>query len=111
MISLADYAAQDATGLAALLQRREVTPRELGECALAAITAVNPALNAVIEIYHDAIEQMSDQPGANTFHGGPFHGVPILTKDFPLEAGRPAEFGSRLTRGYRASHSGVFWER
>ena len=106
MISLETYATQDATGLAALLQRREVTPRELGECALAAISAVNPQLNAVIEVYHDTLDQLGDQPGP-----GPFHGVPILTKDFAVAAGRPAEFGSRLTRGYRARQDSVFWER
>src|SRR6185369_3417800 len=106
MMSLAEYAAEDATGLAGLLQRREVTPRELGQCVLAAIAAVNPALNAVVEVYHEAIASLGDAPAA-----GPFHGLPILTKDFPLAKGRPAEFGSVLAKGHLASEDSVFWER
>ena len=55
MMQLADYASYDALGLAELISRREVTPRELGRCVLSAIEAVNPRLNAVIDIYHDVV--------------------------------------------------------
>jgi amidase len=106
MMSLADYASHDALGLAELLRRREVTPKELGQCALAAIEAVNPRLNAVIDLYHDAIAGLGETAGP-----GPFHGVPILTKDFPLAKGRSAEFGSVLAKGHVASEDSAFWER
>jgi Asp-tRNA(Asn)/Glu-tRNA(Gln) amidotransferase A subunit family amidase len=43
---LGEYAAHDGLGLAALVARSEVTARELGETAIA---AVNPRLNGVIE--------------------------------------------------------------
>jgi len=43
-----DYAWLDATAQAELVRRREVTPAELVEAALARIDRINPALNAVV---------------------------------------------------------------
>ncbi|MGO4126618.1 amidase [Inquilinus sp. YAF38] len=103
---LDEYAAHDGTGLARLLAKGEVTPRELGRCVVRAVAAVNPALNAVIELYPDALESLPEGASATTFGG-----IPTLTKDFPVEAGRPAEFGSRLARGFRAGHDAVYWIR
>lgn len=103
---LDEYAAHDGTGLARLLAKGEVTPRQLGRCVEEAVAAVNPALNAVIELYPDALEGLPE-----TASTGPFGGIPTLTKDFPIEAGRPAEFGSRLAEGFRAGHDAVYWAR
>ena len=103
---LDEYAAYDGIGLAALLAKGEVTPRDLGKCVTDAVAALNPQLNAVVELYDDAIAALPAGAGP-----GPFHGLPILTKDFPIEAGRPAEFGSRLAKGHRARHDSVFWTR
>ena len=103
-MKLGEYASFDGLGLAALLQRGEVTPRELGRCVLAGIEAVNPKLNAVIETYADAVEALPEKPGA-----GPYYGLPILTKDFPLEAGRPGEFGSVFAKGFRSPYDYDFW--
>lgn len=103
---LDEYAAHDGTGLARLLAKGEVTPRELGRCVEQAVAAVNPTLNAVIELYPDALESLPETASAT-----PFGGIPTLTKDFPIEAGRPAEFGSRLAQGFRAGHDAVYWTR
>ncbi len=103
---LDEYVAHDGTGLARLLAKGEVTPRELGRCVEQAVAAVNPALNAVVELYPDALEALSEVASAT-----PFGGIPTLTKDFPIEAGRPAEFGSRLAQGFRAGHDAVYWTR
>lgn len=103
---LDEYAAHDGTGLARLLAKGEVTPKELGRCVEQAVAAVNPALNAVIELYPDALETLPEGASAT-----PFGGIATLTKDFPIEAGRPAEFGSRLARGFRAGHDAVYWTR
>ena len=105
-MKLAEYAAYDGLGLAALVQRGETTPRELGRCVLAGIAAVNPQLNAVIETYGDAIEALPEKPGP-----GPYFGLPILTKDFPLESGRPGEFGSVFTKGFRSPYDYAFWTK
>lgn len=103
---LDEYVTFDGTGLAELLARGEVTPSELGRCVASAVRAVNPVINAVIEIYDDAIDALPSAPLA-----GRFHGIPTLTKDFPIEAGRPAEFGSRLAEGFRATHDAHHWMR
>lgn len=95
-MNLAEYANYDATGLAALVARGEVTPAELARLAAAAIAAVNPAVNAVVETYPDRIDTLDE----TTLGAGPLRGVPFLMKDvFGHEAGRRIEFGSRLCAG------------
>ena len=103
---LDEYAAHDGTSLARLLAKGDITPRALGRCIEEAVAAVNPALNAVVELYPDALESLPETATAT-----PFGGIPTLTKDFPIEAGRPAEFGSRLAQGFRAGHDAVYWTR
>lgn len=105
-MQLYEYVTYDGTGLSQLLARGEVAPRELGRCVASAVAAVNPAINAVVELYDDAIDALP-----STALGGPFHGIPTLTKDFPVEAGRPAEFGSRLALGFRATQDARYWTR
>ncbi len=95
-MNLAEYANYDALGLADLVAQKAVTPRELAALARQAIEQCNPAVNAVVELYPDRIEDL-DEAKLGT---GPFRGVPFLIKDvFGHEAGRKVEFGSRLCRG------------
>lgn len=95
-MKLADYAERDALGLARLVERGEISPRELAETAAAAIEAVNPELHAVIEIYADRIGALD----ATSLGTGPFRGVPFLIKDVgPHLKGRKTEFCSRLCKG------------
>jgi amidase len=95
-MKLAEYAAYDATGLAQLHARGEVSARELARTALAAIGAVNSDLNAVIELYDDQVDDLDEASLGN----GPYRGVPFLIKDvFGHLKGRKIEFGSRLCEG------------
>src|SRR5438477_4030933 len=95
-MKLEEYAGHDALGLAALVASKQVTPTELAATAAAAIAAINPAVNAVVETYPDRIEALDER----SLGHGPFRGVPFLMKDvFGHEAGRKIEFGSRLCRG------------
>ncbi len=72
--ALADH---DATALAELVRRREVTPAELLEAAIARLEAVNPRINAVVtKLYERARAE-----AAGVLPDGPFTGVPFLTKD------------------------------
>ncbi|MDR6758176.1 amidase [Mycoplana sp. BE70] len=103
---LDEYVTHDGIGLAQLLANGDVTPKELGQCVTDAVAAVNPKINAVVELYADAMERLPEKSGS-----GPLHGIPTLTKDFSVEAGRPAEFGSQLARGNRAMHDAVYWQR
>lgn len=103
---LDEYVTYDGVGLAQLLAKGDVSPRDLGRCITSSVAAVNSKINAVIELYSDALDCLPEKPGP-----GPFYGIPTLTKDFPVEAGRPAEFGSRLAEGNRATQDAVYWER
>jgi amidase len=106
-MKLSEYASFDALGLAALVARREVSPQELAATAAAAVAAVNPAVNAVVELYPDRIERLDER----TLGNGPFRGVPFLMKDvFGHEAGRKIEFGSRLCRGMVATQDSYYCE-
>jgi amidase len=80
----------DATSLAELVRRGEVSAKELAEAAIARIEAVNPRLDAVIRTRFDQarLEADGDLPD------GPFRGVPILYKDLGcMVAGEPTAFG------------------
>ena len=45
-MNLEEYTTYDGLGLADLVRRRQIHPRELPDAALAAIEAVNPSVNA-----------------------------------------------------------------
>ncbi|NTX03781.1 amidase [Myxococcus sp. CA040A] len=105
---LDDYTRYDAMGLAELVRRKEVTPTELTQAALAAIARVNPKLNAVIDV-READARAAVQKGLPQ---GPFTGVPFLIKDLALHAaGVPTDLGSRLTRGLMLPFDSVLMER
>jgi amidase len=95
-MNLSEYASYDALGLAELVARHEVTPRELAELAARAIQAIDGELRSVVETYPDRIDGLDEA----SLGPGPFRGVPFLMKDvFGHEQGRKIEFGSRLCRG------------
>jgi amidase len=99
-VELSEYARHDATALAELVRRRDVTPRELAEAALDASERLDPTLGALVERYHDLLDQLDRSPPAT----GPFAGVPFVMKDAgAAEAGRRQERGSRAVRGWRAT--------
>ncbi|HVO03402.1 MAG TPA: amidase [Candidatus Cybelea sp.] len=109
-MNIAEYARYDATGLAELVARREVSAKELAETAAAAIAAANPKVNAVVELYRDRIEALDERSLAD----GPFRGVPFLIKDIGAHLkGRKFECGSRLLRDEVAdgdSHVGKLFQ-
>jgi amidase len=105
MLKLSEYARYDAIGLAQLVAKKEVTPKELARTAAKAIEAVNPAVHAVVETYADRIDKLDERKLGD----GPFRGVPFLIKDvFGHEKGRKIEFGSRLCEGMVAEASTYF---
>jgi amidase len=95
-MNLAEYAGYDALGLAGLVAKKQVSPKELALTAAAASEKIDGTLGAVVELYPDRIEGLDE---ASLGHG-PFRGVPFLIKDvFGHEKGRKIEFGSRLCAG------------
>jgi amidase len=81
LISASDYAAHDATGLAALVKAREVSADDLLDAAIARIEQVNPQLNALAQTFYD---HAKTQITAG-LPDGPFTGVPFLVKDSVIE--------------------------
>ncbi|HEY8081557.1 MAG TPA: amidase family protein, partial [Acidimicrobiales bacterium] len=90
----------DATALAQLVAKGEVSPKELVDDAIARIERLNPTLNAVIfELFDLAREQ-----AAGELPDGPFRGVPFLLKDFIAELeGTPFAEGTTFTGDYRST--------
>lgn len=89
-MKLSEYVSYDALGLAALVQAGEVSAQELQQTARAAVEAVNPAINAVVEHW----------PQPQWEGRGPLSGVPFLIKDIAISmAGKRLELGSRLAQG------------
>lgn len=103
-----EYTKYDALGLAELVDTRQVTAKELAQIAAEGVAKVNPALNAVIEVFEDRVDAL-DQA---TIPEGPFRGVPFFIKDLgPRQKGRKQDGGSRLTEGYVADYSHFFTEK
>ena len=92
----AEYSHYDATGLAALIARGEVSAGEVLEAALARAAQVNPALAAICLPMEAVARERARGPLA-----GPFAGVPFLLKDMGQDyAGVPSPSGSRALRGW-----------
>jgi amidase len=103
-----EYARQDAVGLAELVRRKEVTPRELVEVALARLEQVNPRLNAVVH----RLDERALSAASGPLPEGPFRGVPFLVKDLDgTLAGAPYTASSRALRGYVAPHDSELFAR
>ena len=96
------FALLDAVAQAELVARRDATPTELVEAAIARIERVNPRLNAVI---HPLFEKALAAAASPELPPGPFRGVPFLVKDAVCTtAGDPYHVGMRFLKrhGYRA---------
>jgi amidase len=104
----AEYTRYDALGLAELVRKREVSPAELVETAIAHIEAINPRLNAVIHTMYDYARKAAAGP----LPPGPFAGVPFLLKDLvALIAGVPISAGSRAIHGLVPDFDSTMIER
>lgn len=102
------FGAQDATDLARLVARGDVTPTELLEASLAACAARNPALNAVV-LPQEAVARRHIADGLPR---GPFRGVPFLLKDLGCEAVEfPSHNGSRLLANTRYGRDSAIYQR
>ncbi|TNE50856.1 MAG: amidase [Deltaproteobacteria bacterium] len=71
-----EYDQLDATALAELVKKGEVSPSELLEAAIERAEARNPKLNAIVTPLFERARQH-----AENLPGGPFKGVPFLLKD------------------------------
>ena len=104
---IAEYLEQDATGLAAMVTKGEVSAAELTECAIERIEALNPRLNAVVHTFYERARAAAQQP-----QSGPFAGVPFLLKDILGDlAGEPTRQGSRIIPPVPATRNAELTDR
>ncbi|MBS0393159.1 MAG: amidase [Proteobacteria bacterium] len=76
-MTLDEYVAMDAVAIAAAVREGELSAAEVTDAALAAIAALNPALNAVILLDADRAREAARHVSCTL----PLAGVPFLLKD------------------------------
>jgi amidase len=93
-----------ATDVAQTLSRKELSSRELTEMLLTRIEAVNPALNAVVELRRETALQEAVAADEATARGdaGPLHGVPMTIKDSFNVAGLHTTWGNPAFKDFVA---------
>src|SRR5690349_15085140 len=85
----------DATAQAELVRKKEVTPLELVDAAIARIEKINSKLNAVITPLYDKARAQA----RGEIPAGPFRGVPFLLKDLVCaSADDPIAMGMQILR-------------
>jgi amidase len=97
VMSWDEWAKHDAVALAGLVRSGQVTPRDLAAQAAEAVAALNPKLQAVIELFEDVADDPDrDAPDKE----GALYGVPMFLKDLGSGlGGRVQDSGSAFTRG------------
>lgn len=103
-----EYSDYDGLGLADLVRRGEVSPRELAQAAIERVRRVDPKLGAVVyEAFDEAPARADAAP-----KDGPFAGVPFFLKDILGELeGWPTTSGSAFMKGTTAKYTSVLVQR
>jgi len=103
---MSDLTFLSATAMAAKVRQKEISPVELVEAHLARIAALNPKLNAFVEVDRDGSLLQARLAEAAVMRAdvlGPLHGIPISIKSSMDVAGLHSESGTRLRAGYVAT--------
>jgi amidase/aspartyl-tRNA(Asn)/glutamyl-tRNA(Gln) amidotransferase subunit A len=107
---------ESAASLAARIRRKEVSPVEVVDAAIARIEEHNPKINALIIFGFDEARDAARAAEAAIMRGGevgPFHGVPIAMKDcFDFKPGWVTTYGGiRALKDYVVDFYCIFAER
>ncbi|HEX4504232.1 MAG TPA: amidase [Alphaproteobacteria bacterium] len=91
----------DASTLAGLIARRQVSPAEVMRAHLDRIAAVNPQVNAIVTLADSALAEArkAEEAVMSGAPVGPLHGVPFSVKDSIDTAGVPTQRGSPIFQG------------
>src|SRR5580765_2297538 len=91
-----------ATELAALIQKKKVSPVEVVDAVLDRIEKINPRLNAFVTLTDDAARREAKAAeravGKRSARLGPLHGVPFSVKDLVNTKGVRTTFGTPFYR-------------
>ena len=102
---MTDILFRSAAEVALMVRRREVSSRELTELLLARIEAVNPAVNAVVEVDRDSALRAADAADAAVLRAdelGSLHGIPMTIKDSVDVAGLRTTWGNPAFKDFVA---------
>ena len=107
---------ESAASLAAKIRRKEISPVEVVDAAIARIEEHNPKINALIIFGYDDARKAAKEAEAAVMRGdalGPLHGVPIAMKDcFDFKPGWVTTFGGiRALENYVVDFYCMFVER
>src|SRR5688572_26940526 len=86
-----------ATEITAQLRAGRMSARELAELVLSRVDAVNPAVNAVVEVHREATLRVADDADLVLARGervGPLNGVPMTIKESFQVAGMRSTWGN-----------------
>jgi amidase len=101
-VDIRELSTMDATAQAELVRRKELTPLELVDAAIARIERINPIVNAVITPLYEEARAAAVAPDLPE---GTFRGVPFLLKDIgAMQKGQPYYMGNQALRdaGFRS---------
>jgi amidase len=102
-----EFGSYDGLGLAELVRKKQVTPRELLDEAIARTARVDPDINAVVVKHYDYAERQIEKGLAE----GPFTGVPFLLKDLDILEGTRTTSGASVYKNDVADHTGTLAQR
>jgi aspartyl-tRNA(Asn)/glutamyl-tRNA(Gln) amidotransferase subunit A len=106
--------ARSAAELSGLLERREVSPREIWRAFRSQQERLNPGLNAIVTPPSPRIEQELDASERRHAEGkrlSPLDGIPVTVKDNIFVAGMRCTWGSRLFEDFVPERDDVCVER
>jgi amidase len=113
--SSGDLCFMSAKDLAALIQTRKASAREVMAAHLTRIHQVNPTINAIVARLDDqkclALADAADERAARGEVLGPLHGLPIAFKDLQPAVGFPFTRGSTIYRAAMPTEDSVLVER
>ncbi|MFW5832773.1 MAG: amidase [Pseudomonadota bacterium] len=104
----------DLVDLAAAIRKKAISAREATAHHLARIRALNPTLNAVLEVDEPtalAQAEAADRALARSGPLGPLHGVPLAHKDIFDRAGRITACGARIRATHRPDRTATVLRR
>src|ERR1700759_1321194 len=106
-MGIKEYDSYDAVGLAELVRKKQVTPGELLDEAIARTAKADPEINAVVVRHYDFARRQIEAG----LPDGPFTGVPFLLKDLDLLEGTRTTSGASLLKDFVADHNGTLTQR